>query len=326
MARLDLLNTREGLVRTVFMAALALVPLVAYAASELFYVEFATRIMIFAIAAVGLNFILGFGGMVSFGHAAFIGLGAYVVGLAIYYGVYDGFVHLALVVVICGLAAFLIGAVCLRTSGLYFIMITLAFAQLLFFVGVGLRQYGGDDGFNFRGNSTFATWLDLHNSITFFYVVWGVLAATLFLAYRFVRSRFGMALSGIRSNERRMRAIGLPTYHYKLVAFAISGVICGIAGALLANLTQFVSPAYMHWTRSGELLVMVIMGGISSVFGPVLGATLYLVLEELLSSATEHWQFLFGPILILVVLFAKKGLMSALEMAGLSIGGRGGHG
>ncbi len=307
-------KTREGLVRTIFMAALVLAPIVATAAGEPFYIEFLTRIMIFAIAAVGLNFILGFGGMVSFGHAAFIGLGAYVVGLAMYHGVTDGFVHLALVIVIVGFAALVIGAVCLRTGGLYFIMITLAFAQLLFFVGVGLKQYGGDDGFTFRGHSTFASWLDLGDPVTFYYLVWSVLAGLLFLIYRFVRSRFGTALAGIRSNEQRIRALGLPTYRYRLAAFVISGVVCGISGALLANLTQFVSPAYMHWTRSGELLVMVIMGGFSSVFGPVLGATLLLLLEEILSSYTEHWQIMLGPILILVVLFAKAGLIGAFQL------------
>jgi branched-chain amino acid transport system permease protein len=309
MSAPGIMNTPEAVVRTIFMASLALVPLAALGAGEPFYIGFVTRIMIFAIAAVGLNFILGFGGMVSFGHAAFIGLGAYVVGLAIYHGVTDGYLHLALVVAVSGFAAFAIGAVCARTSGLYFIMITLAFAQFLYFVGVGLKQYGGDDGFTFRGHSTFASWIDLGNSVTFYYVVWSVLAATLFLIYRIVRSRFGIALGGIRSNELRIQALGLPTFRYRLAAFVISGVICGLAGGLLANLTQFVSPAYMHWTRSGELLVMVIMGGFSSVFGPVLGAMLLLLLEEILSSYTEHWQLLLGPILILVVLFAKKGLM-----------------
>jgi branched-chain amino acid transport system permease protein len=313
-----MLGSREAILRTVFMAALALLPLVAQAMGQPFYVELMSRVMIFAIAAVGLNFILGFGGLVSFGHAAFIGLGAYVVGLSIDSGLTDGFVHLALVFLVCGAAAFVIGAVCLRTTGLYFIMITLAFAQFLYFVGISLKQYGGDDGFTYRGHSVFARWLDLGNSVTFYYVVWGTLALVLLCVYRFVGSRFGMALQGIRSNERRMRAIGLPTYRYKLAAFVISGIVCGIAGALLANLTQFVSPVYMHWTRSGELLIMVIMGGISSVFGPVVGATIYLLLEEVLSSYTQHWQFLLGPLLILIVLFAKKGLIGVLQGAGLA--------
>jgi branched-chain amino acid transport system permease protein len=308
------INTFEALVRTIFLALLALMPLVALAAGEPYYIALVTRIMIFAIAAVGLNLILGFGGMVSFGHAAFIGLGAYAVGLATYHGINDGYVHFALVVALSGFAALGIGAVCLRTSGLYFIMITLAFAQFLYFVGVGLKQYGGDDGFNFRGYSTFASWIDLGNRVTFYYVVWSVLVATILLIHRIVRSRFGMALGAIRSNEPRIQALGLATFRYRLTAFVMSGVICGIAGGLLANLSQFVSPAYMHWTRSGELLVMVIMGGSSSVFGPVIGATLLLLLEEILSSYTEHWQLLLGPILILIVLFAKKGLVSMFNL------------
>lgn len=320
MKVLRTLSTREDLVRTIFMAALLIVPPIASGADEPFYIGFVARIMIFGIAAVGLNFILGFGGMASFGHAAFIGLGAYVVGLAIYHGHTDGFAHLALLVAVSGLAALAIGVVCVRTSGLYFIMITLAFAQFLYFVGVGLKQYGGDDGFTFRGHSTFSSWLDLGDAVTFYYVVWSVLAAVLFAVYRIVHSRFGMALGGIRSNEQRMQALGLPTFRYRLAAFVVSGIICSISGALLANLTQFVSPAYMHWTRSGELLVMVIMGGFSSVFGPVIGAALLLLLEEILSSYTEHWQLLLGPILILVVLFAKTGLMSAIEMVRLPTG------
>jgi branched-chain amino acid transport system permease protein len=218
---------------------------------------------------------------------------------------------------VSGFAALVMGAVCLRTSGLYFIMITLAFAQFLFFVGVGLRQYGGDDGLTFRAHSRFAEWLDFGQPVVFYYVVWSTLALALALVYRLVHSRFGMALGGIRSNERRIQALGLPPYRYRLTAFVVSGVICGISGALLANLTKFVSPAYLHWTRSGDLLIMVIMGGLSSVFGPVLGATLYLVLEEVLSAYTQHWQIILGPILVLLVLFAKKGLMSAIRIPGV---------
>jgi branched-chain amino acid transport system permease protein len=301
-------NRGEALLRSVFMLALALLPPVTTALHQPFYVDLVARIMIFAIAAVSLNFILGFGGMVSFGHAAFLGLGAYVVGLAMANGLTNGFVHVALVIAIAAAFGVVIGAICLRTSGLYFIMITLAFAQLLYFVGVGLKQYGGDDGFTFRGHSDFGAWVPLGDDIVLYYVIWAMLALSLLLIGRFVRSRFGMALRGMRSNERRMRSLGLPTFRYKLAAFVISGVICALAGALLANLTQFVSPAYMHWTRSGELLIMVIMGGMASVFGPVLGAIAYLLLEEVLSSLTDHWQVILGPILVILVLFAQGGL------------------
>jgi branched-chain amino acid transport system permease protein len=299
---------RETVLCRAVMLALALVPPVTAYLHQPFYADVLARIMIFAIAAVSLNFILGFGGMVSFGHAAFLGLGAYVVGLSLANGLDNGFAHLALVVAVSAATAFVIGAICLRTSGLYFIMITLALAQLLYFLGVGLKQYGGDDGFTFRGRSNFGAWLPLGNDVVLYYVIWAVLALSLFLIGRFVEARFGMALRGTRSNERRMRSLGLPTYRYKLAAFVIAGILCAVAGALLANLTQFVSPAYMHWTRSGELLIMVIMGGMGSVFGPVLGAALYLLLEEVLSSFTEHWQVILGPILVLLVFFARGGL------------------
>jgi branched-chain amino acid transport system permease protein len=302
----------EAIIRTIVMAALAVVPLAALAIHQPFYIEMMTRVMIYAIAALSLNLIVGFGGMVSFGHAAFLGLGAYVVGLAMVNGLTDGFAQFGLVVVVSAGFALVVGALSLRTGGLPFIMITLAFAQLLYFVGVALRQYGGDDGFTFRGRSVFPG-LDLKDGTTFFYFVWVLLAVFLAILYRIVGSRFGMALRGIRSNERRIRALGLPSYRYKLMAFVIAGTICGVAGGLLANFAQFVSPAYMHWSKSGDLLVMVLIGGFSSVFGPVVGAIVYLLLEEVLSSYTEHWQILLGPILILIVLFARNGLMGVFR-------------
>ena len=296
------------------LAAFAVLPGLAAALGQPFYVEFAARLMIFAIAALSLNLLVGFGGMVSFGHAAFLGLGAYVVGLAMANGMTSGFAQFAIVIAASAGFALVMGALCLRTGGLSFIMITLAFAQLLYFAGVGLRQYGGDDGFAFRGHSRFGSLLDLGDATTLYYLVWTVLALTLFLLRRLVFSRFGTALGAARSNERRARALGLPPYLYRLAAFVVAGTLAGIAGGLLANLTQFVSPSYMNWTESGDLLVMVIIGGLSSVTGPVLGAATYLVLEEVLSSYTEHWRLALGPLLILVVLFARRGLTWLLRM------------
>lgn len=309
----------DAVVPITVMAALALVPVWAGALGQPFYLALMSRVMIFAIASVSLNLITGFGGMVSFGHAAFLGLGAYAVGLSIYHGATGGWLHLALVVAVAGGFACFMGALCLRTGGLSFIMITLAFAQFLYFVGVGLRQYGGDDGFTFRGGSRFAPWLDLGNGLTLYYAIWAVLAVCLVLISRLVNARFGLALQAARSNERRVQALGLSSYRYKLVAFVIAGTMCGVAGGLLANLAHFVSPAYMNWTRSGDLLIIVILGGLSSVFGPVLGAIAYLLLEEILSSYTEHWHILLGPLLILIVLFAKQGLMGALRLPGLRL-------
>lgn len=302
-------EARDPLAGLVLMLALALVPPVASFLGHGYFADTVARMMIFGIAAVGLNLVLGFGGMVSFGHAAFLGLGAYGVGMLMEAGITNGYLQLAVLLAAGGGAALIIGAICLRTSGLYFIMITLAFAQFFYYVGVGLKPYGGVDGFTFRGRSHFAAWLPLGNDLVFYYFVWAILALVLILLYRLVHARFGLALIGTRSNEPRMRSVGLATYRHKLIAFVISGLLCTLAGGLLANLTQFVGPDYMHWTRSGDLLIMAIIGGMSSVVGPVLGAILYLLLEQGLGQLTEHWPIVLGPLLILIVLFARQGLM-----------------
>src|SRR6266513_2504901 len=274
----------------VALAALALVPAVATVADAPFYTGLFARIMVFAIAAVSLDLILGYGGLVSFGHAAFLGIGAYAVGILSYYGITGGVVHFATAFFAAAIAALIIGFVSLRTSGVYFIMITLAFGQMVYFVGIGLNEYGGDDGLNIARHSDFGAALNLDRPVVFYYFAYGVL------------------LQGVRSNERRMIALGFPTFRYKLTAFVMAGAVCGIAGALFANLTLFVSPSIMHWTRSGEFMMMVILGGLGSLIGPVFGAAAYLILESVLSRLTEHWQAVLGPLLILVVLFSKGGL------------------
>ncbi len=302
---------KEWAVAIVVILLLALFPLVLLLPGGLFYLQTMMRMLVFAMAAGSLDFILGFIGLPSFGHAAFLGLGSYVIGVSAYYGLDNGFAQFALVILASALFAVLMGAVSVRTRGLYFIMITLAFAQSLYFVGIALKQYGGDDGLTIRSHSVFAG-LDLADPLVLYFVVLAACAATLLCLRRFVDSKFGMALRGIRANERRMQTLGLPTYRYKLAAFVISGTVCGIAGGLLANVTLFVSPAYLYWTRSGELLLMVIIGGAGTIFGPVLGAMLFLLLEDILSSYTVHWEVIFGPILILLVLFARGGLFGML--------------
>src|SRR5579875_2680053 len=292
------------------MLVLALVPPAALALSEPFYLDLFTRIMIFAIAALSLDVILGYGGMVSFGHAAYLGIGAYAVGILSYYGITDGFIHFGVAILASALVALFIGAVSLRTSGVYFIMITLAFAQMLYFLAESVNAFGGDNGLNISDHSDFAGLLDLDNATVLYYLVFAILV--LFLCHRLIDARFGMVIRGAKSNERRMIAIGFPTLRYKLLAFVISGAMCGVAGALLANQTLFISPSIMHWTRSGEIMVMVILGGMGSLFGPVLGALVYLVLENVLAGLTEHWQAIMGPILILVVLFANRGVFGLL--------------
>jgi branched-chain amino acid transport system permease protein len=313
--------TGRRAVATCIVAILALAPVPALLLDEPFYITLVARIMIFAIAAMSLDLILGYGGLVSFGHAVYLGIGGYAVGILSFHGIGNGFVHFGVAIAASAIAALAIGAVSLRTSGVYFIMITLAFSQMVYFLGVSLNQYGGDDGLNIARQSDFGAWLPLDRPLVLYYFVFAVLAALLLLGSRIVESRFGMVLQGARSNERRMAAIGFPTFRYRLTAFVIAGAMCGIAGALFANLTLFVSPSIMHWSRSGEIMVMVILGGMASLFGPVIGAALYLAFESVLARLTEHWQAILGPLLVLIVLFAKAGLFGALARL-VSIGCR----
>jgi len=201
-----------------------------------------------------------------------------------------------------------VGALSLRTRGVYFIMITLAFAQMIYYVAIGLDRYGGDDGMTIYRRSQFGGLIDLSNKTVFYYLCLALLLAATYLVWRIVNSRFGMVIQGARSNDRRMRAIGYPTYRYKLACFVIAGTLCGLAGVLLANHTDFINPATMNWTRSGDLIVMAVLGGMGTVLGPALGALALLVLEETLARVTEYWQIIIGPLFLLVVLFARGGI------------------
>jgi branched-chain amino acid transport system permease protein len=282
-----------------------LFPLLMQALDQPFYTGLATRILIFAIVVSSLNLILGFGGMVSFGHAAFLGTGAYTVGI------------LSLEATITsGLLALIIGALSLRTRGIYFIMITLAFAQMLYYIGVSLKMYGGDDGLNLASRSHAGFGIDLGDDRHFYYVVLALFAATLFGMHRLVRSRFGRVIEGIRENEARMQAIGYATTRYKLVCFAIAGALAGLGGALLANQNLFVSPNMMSWFQSGSLLMMLIVGGVGCLWGGPIGALVFLVLEEVLSGYTQRWQFVMGAALIGIVLFAPRGIVGAFKRRG----------
>ncbi len=304
--------TPRNVVMTAMMIMLALVPVYAAAVGNNFVLILMTRIVIFAIAAVSLNLIMGYGGMVSLGHAAYLGVGGYVVGILAFEGIPSGFVQWPVAILVCGLVALIIGVLSLRTRGVYFIMITLAFAQMIYYVGASLSRYGADDGLTIYQRSQFAGLISLSSKTVFYYVCLVLLALTLVLVWRLINSRFGMAIRGSRSNDRRMRAIGFPTFRYRLVCFVIAGMICGLAGALLANHTEFISPAAMHWTRSGDLIIMVVLGGMGSLFGPVIGAVALLVLEEALSGLTEYWQIILGPLLLAVVLFARGGINGLL--------------
>ncbi len=300
--------------------ALALVPGAAAVLNQPFYLDLFRRIMIFAIAALSLDLILGYGGMVSFGHAAYLGIGAYAVGVLTHHGVHDGFVQWGLAIAASALVALGIGAVSIRTSGVYFIMITLAFTQMLYYLGLSIAEYGGDDGMRLEARSQFHGLIDLRDGVAFYYLVLAILGLCLLLGHRLMNARFGMVVRAAKSNEARARAIGFSPYRYKLVAFVIAGAMCGVAGALLVNQTEYLTPEFMHWTRSGEIMFMVILGGMGTLAGPVLGALVLLLLEDLLSGWTVHWQIILGPFLVLVVLFARSGL------AGLFPRGAASHG
>lgn len=308
------------------LLALIALPFVTEAVGQPALLTLATRIVIYAIAAASLNFILGYGGMVSFGHAAFFGVGAYTVGILFahsggdaLWGVIPGstnlLVTLPVAVVLSGAVAALIGALSLRTSGVQFIMITLAFAQMLFFFFVSLTPYGGEDGIIIRRSNDFLG-LNMRDKATLYYVILGFGVVFFLGLWRVVNSSFGAVLQGIRQNERRMAALGYAPYRYKLYAFILAGMGAGLAGALMANYLRFASPDMMHWTKSGELMIMVILGGVGSFFGPVFGAGAFLVLETYLAGWTEHWQLALGVILLVVVLGTKGGIAGLIARIG----------
>ena len=294
------------------LAALCALPWVAAALGDSFYVTLATRILVFALAATSLNLILGFGGMVSFGHAAFVGVGAYTVGILMQHGVSSAWLAWPLAMAVSALLALLIGAISLRTQGVYFIMITLAFAQMLYYLAVSLKAYGGDDGLSLPGRSTLGGGMELTDT-TLYYLTLTLLVATIVFITRLLNARFGQALQAIRENEVRMAALGYAVLRYKLVAFTLAGALAGLAGALLANQNMMVSPSLMHWTQSGSLMVMVILGGCGYFFGGIIGAIVMLMLEEILSGYTIHWQLILGAILLGVVLLLPNGLASLYE-------------
>jgi branched-chain amino acid transport system permease protein len=288
---------------------LAGLPLAALVAPENYLLDLGTRIMIFAIAAVALDLVVGYGALVSFGHAAFIGLGAYAVGILAAHGIGEMLVSLPTALAAAILFALATGAVSLRTRGVYFIMITLAFSQMVFFTASSLAPYGGDDGLTIAARNTLLGIPLFKYPRVLYYVALAALAGTFFLCRAIVASRFGRVLRGAKENATRMATLGFKVYRFQLMAYAISGGLCGLAGFLLANANDFVSPAYMSWQRSGELIIMVLLGGIGTLYGAIIGAASYLLIEEFLSRTTEYWQVMFGPFLVLVVLFGRGGLV-----------------
>lgn len=301
-------------------------PVVAELTGQPYLLSLGSRILIYALAAVSLDLLLGYSGMISLGHAAFVGIGAYVVGISHFHsyeatpflsvpfllsGSENGLFVLPLAILVAAFAALIIGALCLHTTGMHFIMITLAFAQMLYYFFISLEKYGGDDGLSLSSRNSFPG-LDLGNDVHFYYLCLTALGLFLLFTCRLVNARFGLIIRGAGNNDRRIKGLGIRSTSYKLVTFVIAGGGAGLAGALLANQTEYVSPGLMHWTLSGELMVMVLLGGLGTLFGPVLGAAGFLLLEEGLAMYTEHWMVYMGPVLILAVVFAKRGLFGLL--------------
>lgn len=273
-----------------------------------FYLDLLSRALIIGIAAISLNLILGFGGMVSLGHAAYIGIGAYCVGIPSYYDYYNGWLHLGLALLVSAVFALITGAISLRTRGVYFIMITMAFSQMVYFTFLSLEEYGADDGLVIYSRSEFPEWLSMDSSSALYYWIFAVLLLSLYFTHRLVHSRFGRVIVGARFNEQRMQALGFDTYRYRLACYVIAAMLCSVAGVLLGNFTGFISPDMIGWARSGELIFMIIIGGTATLFGPLLGTIAFVVLEELLSSITVYWHLIFGVMLVALVLYGKGGI------------------
>lgn len=299
-------------------AIFAGLPLFAVFQAEAYVLSLATRVMIFSIAALALDLLIGYGALVSFGHAAFIGLGAYAIGILSSHGITEVLIALPVALAVSVLFAWLTGIVCLRTRGVYFIMITLAFGQMVYFTASSLAPYGGDDGLTIRVRSTLAGFPIFANDRALYYISLACLLGAYLLCRALVASRFGRVYRGARENPLRVATIGFEVYRYQLAAYVIAGALGGLAGFLLGNATDFVSPAYMSWQRSGELLIMVILGGIGTLNGAIIGAAAFILAEEWLSGWTEHWKVIFGPLLVMIAIFARGGLIGvAARLRGL---------
>ena len=292
---------------------LALAPIAAAFGPESYLLGLFTRVMIYGIAALALDFICGYGGLVSFGHAAFVGIGAYSVAILGSHGITDMTITLPVALIVSAVFAYLTGTICLRTKSVYFIMITLAFGQMIYFVAGSLSPYGGDDGLTVKLRSTLFGFPILQNDRALYYVALLFLLASYLFCRSVVYSRFGRVFRGARENPTRMATIGFDVFRYQRVAYVIAGCIGGLSGFLLANATEFVSPAYMSWQRSGELIIMVLFGGLGTLHGAIVGAAAFLLLEDVLGGLTENWKLIFGPMLVLIVLFARGGLLGLAQ-------------
>lgn len=320
------MRLNERYLNALVIAGLLALPLWAVVADQPFTITLVTRAVILALAAVGLNIILGIGGMVSFGHAVFFGIGGYAMGILAYHaqtytaldlGLFttDGTKSMPViwlvVMVLSALVAFFIGLLSLRTSGVYFIMITLAFGQMFFYFAISWAQYGGEDGLSIYVRNGFPG-LNTLVPIQFYAVCFTLLCVVLFLFARLQASPFGLALNAARQTSVRVETVGLNPMRLKLLAFVISGAITGLAGALFADLNRFVSPSMFSWQLSGELIVLIIIGGVGRLMGPVIGACVFVALEHFLGELTDFWHVYLGVVLLCIVLFGRGGLIGLL--------------
>lgn len=321
MSRSKSMFSKSHSVPTVVLLLLAAIPLGAWWAGHIFWIDLFTRLVILTIAAASLNLLMGYSGLASFGHAAYMGIGAYAVGIPVYHATYggadflasySGFVHFALAIGAAAFFALVTGIISLRTRGVHFIMITMAFSQMIYYTLVSIDEYGADDGLTVDLRSEFPV-VSLDDPVQLFVLCYLSLLVVLYLTHRITRSRFGVVLAGARQNETKLSALGLDAYRYRLVAFVLAGSVCGYAGALMANYTTFISPSMVEWTRSGELMFMVILGGVAYLFGPVFGAAAFLILEYFLSQWWVYWHLPFGLFLIGTVLFFKGGIGGLLQ-------------
>jgi branched-chain amino acid transport system permease protein len=318
--------SRENMINAALLLGLAAVPLYAWATDEPFTITLATRVAIFALAGVGLNIALGIGGLVSLGHAAFFGIGGYAMGiLASHAQSYTPLIEVPFLIegtksmlviwitalAASGLAALLIGVLSLRTSGVYFIMITLAFGQMFYFFAISWPAYGGEDGLSIYLRNDFPG-LNTLDPIQFFGICFALLVLALWINARLAHSPFGLALNAARQNAQRVETVGLSPFRLRLTAFVISGAVTGLAGALFADLNRFVSPTMFSWQMSGEIMVFIILGGVGRLYGPVAGAALFITLEHVLGGLSEFWHIYLGALLLGVVLFARGGVIGLL--------------
>jgi branched-chain amino acid transport system permease protein len=316
MRAVALAHRLHARIAIVAVVMLCLLPWLLHSVGQDYYISFATRVLVFALAATSLNLVVGFGGMVSFAHAAFFGAGSYAVAILMEYGVSSLWISFPVAILAGAGIAALVGALSLRTRGVYFIMITLAFAQMAFYLVVSLKGLGGDDGMTLPSRSTIAGTASLKSDAVLYFAALTCLAAGLWVVHRLINSPLGRALQGARENELRMQALGYPVFHVRLIAFIVSGGIAGLAGALLANQGGLASPNILYWHQSGMLLVMVIAGGVGSLYGGVAGAAALLLCEELFVGITLYGQLAIGILLLLLVLFAPRGIAGLFARRG----------